>query len=72
MPVGRAFDKKKKHVKFEKQKSLSIKIEKPRDNSHIPNEDDSIDISRKTVRSNKGILRNKSVEKKIIKVPEFS
>ena len=72
MPVGKKFDKKKKQVKFEKQKSLSIKIEKPRDNNHIPNEDDSIDISRKTVKSNKGILRNKSVERKITKVPEFT
>ena len=72
MPVGKKFDKKKKQVKFEKQKTLSIKIEKPRDNNHIPNEDDSIDISRKTVKSNKGILRNKSVERKITKVPEFT
>lgn len=65
VPVGRAFEKKKRQVKFnlDNPSEKSLKIEKPRDNNHIPKEDDVIEISRKTT-VQKGILRNKSVEKK--------
>lgn len=72
MPVGKTFERKKKQVKFEKEHGGSIKIEKPRDNHHIPTEDDSIEVSRKTIRSNKGILRNKEADKRCIKFPLFS
>jgi len=38
VPVGRAFEKKKRQVKFnlDNQSEKSLKIEKPRDNHHIP------------------------------------
>lgn len=57
-------DKKKKHVTFGVGKPKTFGIELPRGEHIEEKEEDLIEISRKTAVQKKGILRNKSTEKR--------
>jgi hypothetical protein len=70
VPVGRSLDKRKKHVSFGIEKPRPLGIELPRCDQSAEQVEDMIEITRKTAVQKKGILRNKSSEKKFFKESE--
>lgn len=70
MPVGRSLDKRKKHVSFGIEKPRPLGIELPRNDQSSEQVEELIEITRKTAVQKKGILRNKSTEKKVSKESE--
>lgn len=66
---------KQKHVTFRVGKPKALGIEMPRSDQNEEKADDILEITRKTAVQKKGILRNKSTEKKEkkeLKEVEFS